>query len=95
MTPPTLAMSFGANDGPLGGRSGGVFVNANQVKARLTKEVENNVTLLLRQNLTDTDQLEVHRRTVFFPFLYLTVAIFLVVVVPLFSMVFLSQFRHH
>jgi len=59
MTPPTLAMSFGANDGPLGGRSGGVFVNANQVKARLTKEVENNVTLLLRQNLTDTDQLEV------------------------------------
>jgi len=59
MTPPTLAMSFGANDGPLGGRSGGVFVNANQVKARLLKEVENNVTLLMRQNSTDTDQLEV------------------------------------
>lgn len=61
MTPPTLAMSFGANDGPLGGRSGGVFVNASQVKARLLKEVENNVTLLMRQNLTDTDQLEVTR----------------------------------
>lgn len=62
MTPPTIAMSFSANDGPLAGRSGGTFLNSNQVKSRLRKEVENNVTLLLKQSATDSDQIEVHAR---------------------------------
>ena len=61
VTPPTIAMSFGANDGPLAGRSGGIFLNSNQVKDRLQKEVENNVTILLKPS-QDADQLEVHGR---------------------------------
>jgi GTP-binding protein len=62
VTPPTICMSFGANDGPLAGRSGGTFLNPSQVKARLEKEVENNVTVVLKPSPTDSDQLEVHAR---------------------------------
>lgn len=33
-----------------------------QIKARLKKEVENNVTIVLKQSITDSDQMEVHAR---------------------------------
>ena len=62
VTPPTISMSFGANDGPLAGLSGGSFLNSSQVKARLEREVENNVTIVLKPSATDSDQLEVHAR---------------------------------
>uniref|UniRef100_A0A7S2C4J9 Tr-type G domain-containing protein n=1 Tax=Octactis speculum TaxID=3111310 RepID=A0A7S2C4J9_9STRA len=62
VTPPTMAMSFGANDGPLAGRSGATFLNSNQIKDRLRKEVENNVTINLHPDPTNGEKLEVHGR---------------------------------
>lgn len=61
VAPPTISMVFGANDGPLAGRSGGKFLNSNQIKARLQKEVENNVTIQVKP-ASHSDQIEVHGR---------------------------------
>jgi hypothetical protein len=58
VTPPTIAMTFGANDSPLAGKSGAQFLNSNQIKFRLNKEVENNVTIQLKPS-PNSDQLEV------------------------------------
>ncbi|CAM9365754.1 unnamed protein product [Phaeothamnion confervicola] len=61
LAPPTLAMTFGPNDGPLGGKEG-KLVSAAQIKARLLKETENNVTLTVTQCATDAEKVEVHGR---------------------------------
>jgi GTP-binding protein len=46
LDPPTLAMTFGPNDSPLGGREG-KFVTGTHVLERLNKELENNVSIAL------------------------------------------------
>jgi GTP-binding protein len=38
VTPPTICMSFGANDGPLSGKGGGVFLNSSQVSSYKKKK---------------------------------------------------------
>jgi GTP-binding protein len=55
--PPTIAMTFGANDSPLAGKEG-KFVTGNHVKGRLQKELENNVSILLRPS-PDPESVEV------------------------------------
>lgn len=60
MAPPTLAMTFGANDGPLQGE--GDKLTASSIKARLVKETENNVTIMVQPCPTDTDKVDVFGR---------------------------------
>lgn len=58
--PPTISMLFGANTSPLAGREG-KFVTATQLKDRLRKEMENNVSIVLRPS-SEPDSVEVHGR---------------------------------
>ncbi|KNC77356.1 hypothetical protein SARC_10183 [Sphaeroforma arctica JP610] len=58
--PPTIAMTFGVNDSPLGGKEG-KELTSSKIKERLTKECENNVTLTLK-SATEADKFEVHGR---------------------------------
>lgn len=58
--PPTISMTFGANDSPLAGKEG-KFVTGNHVKARLHKELENNVSILVKPS-PDPDSVEVGAR---------------------------------
>lgn len=59
LTPPTVAMTFSANSGPLKGKSGAEFVNSNQIKDRLRKELLNNVTLEVRDSAVSSESMEV------------------------------------
>ena len=59
LTPPTVAMNFGSNSGPLFGKSGAAFVNSNQIKDRLRAEVMNNVTVSLRNNEASSESMDV------------------------------------
>lgn len=43
----------------MAGRSGGTKLNSSDVKKRLMKEVENNVTLVLKQSIEESGSLEV------------------------------------
>ena len=58
--PPTLAMTFRINDGPLGGREG-KKVTSRQIRDRLFREVEGNVALKISES-NETDAFEVAGR---------------------------------
>jgi GTP-binding protein len=58
--PPTLAMTFRINDGPLGGREG-KKVTSRQIRERLYKEVEGNVAIRVRDS-EESDAFEVAGR---------------------------------
>jgi GTP-binding protein len=58
--PPTLAMTFRINDGPLGGREG-KKVTSRQIRERLFKEAEGNVAIRVRDS-EETDAFEVAGR---------------------------------
>ncbi len=58
--PPTLAMTFRINDGPLGGREG-KKVTSRQIRERLYKEVEGNVAIRVRDS-EEADSFEVAGR---------------------------------
>ncbi|CAM9836159.1 unnamed protein product [Pylaiella littoralis] len=58
VAPPTLAMVFGVNTGPLGGREG-THMTASKIKNRLNFETENNVTILVNKVSSDPDKAEV------------------------------------
>eukprot|EP00953_Heterococcus_sp_UTEX-ZZ885_P025337 13770-Heterococcus_DN1.PRE.3 len=61
LAPPTLSMTFGANDGPLSGGEG-VYLTASAIKSRLEKECENNVTIRVAKCATDSDKVDVFGR---------------------------------
>ncbi|CAM9784053.1 unnamed protein product, partial [Ectocarpus sp. 4 AP-2014] len=58
VAPPTLAMVFGVNTGPLGGKDG-TYMTASKIKDRLNYETENNVTILVNKVSSDPDKAEV------------------------------------
>ena len=58
--PPTLAMTFRINDGPLGGREG-KKVTSRQIRDRLTKETEGNVAIRVTDS-QEADSFEVAGR---------------------------------
>ncbi len=58
--PPTLAMTFRVNDGPLGGREG-KKVTSRQIRDRLERETEGNVAIRVTVS-TETDAFEVAGR---------------------------------
>ncbi|MDB5377479.1 MAG: typA [Rubritepida sp.] len=58
--PPTLAMTFRVNDGPLGGREG-KKVTSRQIRDRLHRESEGNVAIRIRES-EETDAFEVAGR---------------------------------
>ncbi|MFN6955257.1 MAG: translational GTPase TypA [Acetobacteraceae bacterium] len=58
--PPTLAMTFRINDGPLGGREG-KKVTSRQIRERLFKEAEGNVAIRVKDS-EETDAFEVAGR---------------------------------
>ncbi|MDB5413237.1 MAG: GTP-binding protein TypA [Rubritepida sp.] len=58
--PPTLAMTFRVNDGPLGGREG-KKVTSRQIRDRLLRESEGNVAIRIRES-EESDAFEVAGR---------------------------------
>ena len=58
--PPTLAMTFRVNDGPLGGREG-KKVTSRQIRDRLLREAEGNVAIKITES-NETDAFEVAGR---------------------------------
>ncbi|WP_114374075.1 translational GTPase TypA [Elioraea thermophila] len=58
--PPTLAMTFRINDGPLGGREG-KKVTSRQIRERLFREAEGNIAIRVRE-AEETDAFEVAGR---------------------------------
>jgi len=58
--PPTLAMTFRVNDGPLGGREG-KKVTSRQIRDRLFRETESNISIQLKDS-EETDAFEVAGR---------------------------------
>jgi len=58
--PPTLAMTFRINDGPLGGREG-KKVTSRQIRERLFREIEGNVAIRVTES-NETDAFEVAGR---------------------------------
>jgi GTP-binding protein len=58
--PPTLAMTFRINDGPLAGREGRK-VTSRQIRERLFREVEGNIAIRVRES-AETDAFEVAGR---------------------------------
>ncbi len=58
--PPTLAMTFRVNDGPLGGREG-KKVTSRQIRDRLLRETESNVAIKVTES-NETDAFEVAGR---------------------------------
>jgi len=59
--PPTLAMSFRINDGPLAGQEGDK-VQSRVIRERLLREAERNVAIRIRQLPEETDAFEVAGR---------------------------------
>jgi GTP-binding protein len=47
ISPPVVSMTFGPNNSPLGGKEGNKLTST-MIKERLTKEIENNVTITLQ-----------------------------------------------
>src|SRR5260370_41804090 len=58
--PPTIAMTFWVNDGPLAGRDGGK-VTSRVIAARLHREAEGNVAIRVRDS-AEKDSVEVAGR---------------------------------
>ena len=58
--PPTLAMTFRVNDGPLGGREG-KKVTSRQIRERLLREIEGNVAIKVTES-NESDAFEVAGR---------------------------------
>lgn len=58
---PTLAMTFGANDGPLRGKEGDKLTGS-VLKTRLYKETENNVTIRAEKCVTDGEKTDIFCR---------------------------------
>jgi len=58
--PPTLAMTFRINDGPLGGREG-TKVTSRQIRARLFREAEGNVAIRVSES-SEAEAIEVAGR---------------------------------
>lgn len=61
LAPPTLAMDFGANTGPLAGTEGSRIASA-QIRQRLIQETDNNVTLVVKPCETDVEKTTVYAR---------------------------------
>jgi GTP-binding protein len=59
--PPTLAMTFRINDGPLAGREGDK-VQSRVIRERLMREAEGNIALKVSMSETETDAFEVAGR---------------------------------
>ena len=59
--PPTLAMTFRINDGPLAGREG-KKVTSRQIRERLFREAEGNVAIRITDSANETDAFEVAGR---------------------------------
>lgn len=60
ISPPIISMTFGPNDSPLSGKEGSKLTSS-MIKDRLRKEIENNVTLTLR-DASDPEALDVQGR---------------------------------
>jgi GTP-binding protein len=61
LAPPTLAMDFGANDGPVAGKEGTILASP-QIRDRLMKETDNNVTLIVKPSENDVEKTTVFAR---------------------------------
>jgi len=61
LAPPTLSMDFGANSSPLMGREGSK-VTSSQIRDRLIKETDNNVTLQVEPVESDMEKTRVYAR---------------------------------
>ena len=61
LAPPTLAMDFGSNTGPLAGQEG-TKIASSQIRQRLLQETDNNVTLLVKPSDTDVEKTTVLAR---------------------------------
>jgi GTP-binding protein len=61
LAPPTLAMDFGSNNGPLAGQEG-TKIASSQIRQRLLQETDNNVTLLVKPSETDVEKTTVFAR---------------------------------
>jgi GTP-binding protein len=61
ISPPIISMTFGPNDSPLAGKEGNKLTSS-MIKDRLYKEVENNVTIQLRQSASDSESIDVQGR---------------------------------
>jgi len=61
LAPPTLAMEFGANDGPTAGTEG-TKVTSSQIRDRLMSEADNNVTLKVQISESDREKTTVFAR---------------------------------
>ncbi|GKY98603.1 hypothetical protein MPSEU_000817000 [Mayamaea pseudoterrestris] len=61
LAPPTLAMDFGSNTGPLAGQEG-TKIASSQIRQRLLQETDNNVTLLVKPSETDVEKTTVFAR---------------------------------
>lgn len=61
LSPPVISMNFGVNSSPLMGKEG-TKVTAIDLKARLQREVENNVTLSLRPAANNVESMDVQGR---------------------------------
>jgi len=60
ISPPVISVTFSVNDSPMGGREGNKLTST-MIKERLKKEIENNVTLTLR-DASDPEAIDVQGR---------------------------------
>lgn len=61
LAPPTLAMDFGSNNGPLAGKEGSKIASS-QIRQRLAQETDNNITLIVKASDTDVEKTTVYAR---------------------------------
>jgi GTP-binding protein len=61
LAPPTLAMDFGANNGPLAGKEG-TLLSSSKIRDRLYAETDNNVTLQVVNSVSDSEKTVVYAR---------------------------------
>eukprot|EP01038_Epipyxis_sp_PR26KG_P011886 gene11886-15904_t len=61
LLPPVISMTFGPNDSPLSGKEGSKLTSS-MIKDRLKKEIENNVTISLRESASDSESIDVQGR---------------------------------